>query len=75
MSLKLARKYFPMRVPNHGTNFETNVGLAQDTSRQFDWVNIIYSSFAPSTTYAVQALVNLKTWRLPFSLSSQRETY
>ena len=29
---------------------ETNVGLAQDTSRQFDWVNIIYSGFAPSTT-------------------------
>jgi len=28
---------------------ETNVGLAQDTSRQFDWVNIIYSDFAPST--------------------------
>ena len=34
----------------HWINFETNVGLAQDTSRQFGWVKFIYSGFAPSAT-------------------------
>jgi len=54
-------------------SFETNVVFFGSTrADNLDWVNIIYIAILHHQPLAVvQALVSLKTWMLPFSLSSK----